>query len=215
MNTPDQLLARKLLQISAIKLQPENPFVWGSGWNSPIYVDNRRALSYPDIRNIIKVELARVIIENFEDAEAIASISIGAIPFGAIVSEELGLPFVYLREHPKDHGLENQIEGNLKPGQKVVLIEDMVSTGGNGVKAVETIHSAGCEVVGMTALFSYEFPLSVKRFRDANINFIPLTTYKAMLRAAIDSKYISDNDLEALNEWRKDPSTWVPQNFDK
>lgn len=207
-------MAEKLLQISAIKLQPENPFVWGSGWNSPIYNDNRRALSYPDIRNFIKVEMARVILENFDDAEAIASISVGAIPFGAIVADALGLPFVFLRSEPKDHGLENQIEGNLKPGQKVVLVEDMVSTGGSGMKAIETIHNAGCEIVGMTAMFTYEFPLAVKRFRDANLNFIALTSYSAMLQAALETEYLQPEDLEALHEWRKDPSTWVPKNMD-
>ncbi|MDE6768502.1 MAG: orotate phosphoribosyltransferase, partial [Muribaculaceae bacterium] len=146
MKKPERILAEKLLQISAIKLQPENPFVWGSGWNSPIYNDNRRILSYPDIRNYVKVEFARVILENFPEIEALAGVATGAIAFGAIVADILGIPYVYVRSTPKDHGLENLIEGNLKPGTKVVVLEDLVSTGGNSLKAVEVIRTYGCEV---------------------------------------------------------------------
>ena len=211
MKTPDRLLAEKLLQISAIKLQPENPFTWASGWNSPIYTDNRKTLSYPDIRNFIKVELSRLILENFPEAESIAGVATGAIAMGALVADTLGLPYVYVRSTPKDHGLENLIEGNLKPGQKVVVIEDLVSTGGSSLKAVEAIRNAGCEVAGMLSIFNYEFPVSVKRFKDANVNLISLSNYSAMLEAALETHYIADSDVETLKEWRKDPASWVPK----
>ncbi len=210
MKSPDRQLAEKLLQISAIKLQPNNPFTWASGWNSPIYTDNRKTLSYPDIRSFIKVELSRIILENFPEAEAIAGVATGAIAMGALVADTLGLPYVYVRSTPKDHGLENLIEGNLKPGQKVVVIEDLVSTGGSSLKAVEAIRAAACEVLGMCAMFSYEFPVSVKRFRDANVQLITLSNYSAMLEAALDTNYIQESELETLREWRKDPANWVP-----
>lgn len=210
MKTPAQLLAEKLLQISAIKLQPQNPFTWASGWNSPIYTDNRKTLSYPDIRNFIKVEMSRMIIENFGEVDAIAGVASGAIAIGAIVADTLGLPYVYVRSSPKDHGLENLIEGNLKPGQKVVVIEDLVSTGGSSLKAVEAIRNAGCDVIGMTAIFTYEFPLSIKRFRDANINLLTISNYSAMIEAALASDYIRPEEVETLKEWRKDPANWVP-----
>lgn len=210
MKNPARLLAEKLLEISAIKLQPANPFVWASGWNSPIYTDNRKTLSYPSIRNMIKVELSRIILENFPEAEAIAGVATGAIAIGALVADTLGLPYVYVRSTPKDHGLENLIEGNLKPGQKVVVIEDLVSTGGSSLKAVEAIRNVGCEVAGMTAIFSYEFPISVKRFRDADVRLIPLSNYSAMLEAALETNYIEPAQVETLKEWRKDPAAWTP-----
>lgn len=211
MKTLAMLLAEKLLQISAIKLQPENPFVWASGWNSPIYTDNRKTLSYPDIRNFIKVELSRMILENFPEAEAIAGVATGAIAMGALVADTLGLPYVYVRSTPKDHGLENLIEGNLKPRQKVVVIEDLVSTGGSSLKAVEAIRAAGCEVAGMLAIFNYEFPVSVKRFRDANITLLSLSNYSTMLDTALATDYITADYLKTLQEWREDPANWVPR----
>lgn len=210
MKSPDRLLAEKLLQISAIKLQPENPFIWASGWNSPIYTDNRKTLSYPDIRNFIKIELSKMILENFPEAEAIAGVATGAIAMGALVADLLGLPYVYVRSTPKDHGLENLIEGNLKPGQKVVVIEDLVSTGGSSLKAVEAVRNAGCEVIGMLSIFNYEFPVSVKRFKDANVNLMSLSNYSAMLEVALETHYIAESDLETLKEWRKDPANWTP-----
>lgn len=214
MKQPERLLAEKLLQISAIKLQPNNPFTWASGWNSPIYTDNRKTLSYPDIRSLIKVELCRMILENFPEADAIAGVATGAIAMGALVADVLGLPYVYVRSTPKDHGLENLIEGNLKPGQKVVVIEDLVSTGGSSLKAVEAIRNAGCEVVGMTALFTYEFPLSIERFREANVTLLTVSNYSAMLEVALETNYIQESDLATLQEWRKDPANWIP-NDDK
>ncbi len=206
----NRILAEKLLKISAIKLQPENPFVWASGWNSPIYTDNRKTLSYPDIRSFIKVELCRLIMENFETPDAIAGVATGAIAQGALVADTMGLPYVYVRSSPKDHGLENLIEGNLKPGQKVVVIEDLISTGGSSLKAVEAIRAAGCEVVGMAAIFTYGFPISEKSFKEAGVTLHTLSNYNAMLEAALETNYIKEEDIETLKEWRKDPSIWVP-----
>lgn len=206
----DRILAEKLLKISAIKLQPENPFVWASGWNSPIYTDNRKTLSYPDVRSFIKVELCRIIMENFQEADAIAGVATGAIAQGALVADTLGLPYVYVRSTPKDHGLENLIEGNLKPGQKVVVIEDLISTGGSSLKAVEAIRAAGCEVVGMAAIFTYGFPIAIEKFKEAGVTLITLCNYNSMLEAALETNYIKEEDIETLKEWRKDPSIWVP-----
>ncbi|MDE6716072.1 MAG: orotate phosphoribosyltransferase [Muribaculaceae bacterium] len=211
MNTIASILAEKLLEISAIKLQPANPFVWASGWNSPIYTDNRKTLSYPGIRSFIKIELARTIAENFRDVDAIAGVATGAIAQGALVADLLGLPYVYVRSSPKDHGLENLIEGNLKAGQKVVVIEDLISTGKSSLKAVEAIRNAGCEVVGMVAMFTYQFPVAEKSFDDANVKLITLSNYSAMLEVAEKINYIQPSDVEALKEWRQDPENWVPQ----
>lgn len=210
----DRLLAEKLLKISAIKLQPDNPFVWASGWNSPIYTDNRKTLSYPEIRSFIKVELSRLIMENFGEAEAIAGVATGAIAQGALVADELMLPYVYVRSTPKDHGLENLIEGNLKPGQKVVVIEDLVSTGGSSLKAVEAIRAAGCEVIGMVAIFSYEFPVAVEKFKAAGVKLMTLSNYSTMLEAAAETDYIHKRDIETLEKWREDPASWTPRNKD-
>lgn len=211
MNTLDKLLAEKLLQIRAIKLQPSSPFVWSSGWNSPIYNDNRKALSYPDVRNFIKIELARVIMERFPEVEAIASVANGAIAFGLLAADATGLPFAYIRDTPKDHGLENLIEGNLKPGWKVVVIEDLISTGGTSLHAIETVNNAGCEVIGIAALFNYEFPIAVKRFREANINAVALCNFSAMLEVAEATDFISKDEAKTLNEWRENPGDWMPQ----
>ena len=212
MKTVERLLAEKLLKISAIKLQPENPFVWASGWNSPIYTDNRRTLSYPEVRTFIKVELCRVIMENFGEVDAIAGVATGAIAQGALVAETLGLPYVYVRSAPKDHGLENLIEGNLKPGQKVVVIEDLISTGGSSLKAVEAIRNAGCEVIGMAAIFTYGFPVAARKFKSAQVELITLSNYNAMLETALETNYIKPEDHETLQEWRKDPASWQGPN---
>ncbi|MDE5856980.1 MAG: orotate phosphoribosyltransferase [Muribaculaceae bacterium] len=205
-----RILAEKLLNISAIKLQPLNPFTWASGWNSPIYTDNRKTLSYPDVRSFIKIELCRLIMENFGEADAVAGVATGAIAQGALVADQLGLPYVYVRSTPKDHGLENLIEGNLKPGQKVVVIEDLISTGGSSLKAVEAIRAAGCEVVGMVAIFTYGFPVAVEAFKKANVTLLTLSNYNAMLDAALKIKYIDNDDIDTLKEWRKDPANWTP-----
>lgn len=206
-----RILAEKLLNISAIKLQPLNPFTWASGWNSPIYTDNRKTLSYPEVRTFIKIELCRLIMENFGQADAIAGVATGAIAQGALVADELGLPYVYVRSTPKDHGLENLIEGNLTPGQKVVVVEDLVSTGGSSLKAVEAIRKAGCEVVGMVAIFTYGFPVAVESFKNAGVTLLTLSNYNAMLDAALKTNYIGSDDVETLKEWRKDPANWAPR----
>lgn len=206
----DRILAEKLLKISAIKLQPANPFVWASGWNSPIYTDNRKTLSYPDVRSFIKVELCRMIMENFETPDAIAGVATGAIAQGALVADTMGLPYVYVRSTPKNHGLENLIEGNLRPGQKVVVIEDLISTGGSSLKAVEAIRAAGCEVIGMAAIFTYGFPVAAEAFNKAGVTLCTLSDYNSMLEAALETDYIKAEDIETLKEWRKDPANWVP-----
>jgi orotate phosphoribosyltransferase len=204
----ETLLAEKLLQISAIKLQPENPFTWASGWNSPIYTDNRVTLSYPALRSFIKVELCRIIAENFGQADAVAGVATGAIAQGALVADTLGLPYVYVRSTPKDHGLENLIEGKLKPGSKVVVVEDLISTGGSSLKAVNAIRKSGCEVVGMVAMFTYGFPIAVEAFKEAGVKLITLSNYNSMLEAALKCNYIRPEYLETLKEWRENPSEW-------
>ncbi|MDE5957939.1 MAG: orotate phosphoribosyltransferase [Muribaculaceae bacterium] len=213
MKKPHKLLAEKLLHISAIKLQPESPFVWASGWNSPIYTDNRIILSYPDVRNFVKVELARTILENYPEATAIAGVATGAIAIGAIVADALGMPYVYVRSTPKDHGLENMIEGNLRPGSKVVIMEDIVSTAASSLKAVEAVQMAGCDVVGMTCVFNFQFPEAVKRVSDANLSLVSLLSYSEMLEVASEIDYISPSELETLRQWREDPAAWTPETY--
>lgn len=210
MKTVAKLMAEKLLKISAISLQPNNPFVWASGWNSPIYTDNRMTLSYPEIRSFIKIELSRLILENFPQADAVAGVATGAIAQGALVADSLGLPYVYVRSKPKDHGMENLVEGKLKPGSKVVVIEDLISTGGSSLKAVEALRAIGCEVVGMVALFTYGFPVAEEAFKKAKVKLFTLSNYNAMLDVAVATDYIQPDDVEALQEWRRDPSTWTP-----
>lgn len=209
--TPDKMLAEKLLQISAIQLQPESPFIWASGWNSPIYTDLRKALSYVDVRNFIKLELARTILEEFPEADAIAGVAKGAIPFAAITADTLGLPYAFVRDTPKDHGLENMIEGNLKPGWKVVVIEDLVSTGGSSINSVEVIRNAGCSVIGIAAVFDFEFPIAKQRFQKENISLKSLLTYNAMLDVAREVQYLTPSDIVTLKEWREDPASWTPR----
>ncbi|MGL4851831.1 MAG: orotate phosphoribosyltransferase [Phocaeicola sp.] len=208
MNTLEKLFAEKLLKIKAIKLQPSNPFTWASGWKSPFYCDNRKTLSYPSLRNFVKLEISRIILEQFGQVDAIAGVATGAIPQGALVAEELNLPFVYVRATPKDHGLENLIEGELRPGMKVVVIEDLISTGGSSLKAVEAIRRDGCEVIGMVAAFTYGFPVAIKSFKAAKVELITLTNYEAVLDVALETEYITKDDVKTLNQWRKDPANW-------
>ena len=190
MDTSKKAFAAKLLKIKAIKLQPANPFTWASGWKSPFYCDNRKTLSYPELRNYVKLEITHVILEKFPEVEAIAGVATGAIPQGALVADALNLPFVYVRSKPKDHGLENLIEGELKPGMKVVVIEDLISTGGSSLKAVEAIRNYGCE------------------FKDANVELVTLTDYEHVVAEALETGYIADDEVEILNEWRKNPAEW-------
>jgi orotate phosphoribosyltransferase len=208
MKTLEKIFAAKLLKVKAIKLQPDNPFTWASGWKSPFYCDNRKTLSYPSLRTFVKTEIARVVLENFEDVDAIAGVATGAIAQGALVAEALNLPFVYVRSKPKDHGLENLIEGELKPGMKVVVIEDLISTGGSSLKAVEAIRNNGCEVVGMVASYTYGFDVAKKAFEDAKVELITLTNYEAVLDVALKTGYIQESHVELLHEWRRDPAHW-------
>jgi orotate phosphoribosyltransferase len=208
MKTLESIFADKLLKVKAIKLQPTNPFTWASGWKSPFYCDNRKTLSYPDLRSFVKIETARLIMERFPEAEAVAGVATGAIPQGAMVADTLNLPFVYVRSKPKDHGLENLIEGELKPGTKVVVVEDLISTGGSSLKAVEAIRNYGCDVVGMVASYTYGFDVAEKAFKDANVELVTLTNYEAVVAQALSTGYIKEEEVELLNQWRKAPSEW-------
>ena len=208
MDTIKKAFAAKLLDIKAIKLQPGNPFTWASGWKSPFYCDNRKTLSYPSLRNFVKVEICHTIFEKFPDVEAIAGVATGAIPQGALVAEELGLPFVYVRSKPKDHGLENLIEGELETGSKVVVIEDLISTGGSSLKAVEAIRKYGCEVIGMVASYTYGFPVAEAAFKEAGVELVTLTDYEHVVEQALATGYIQESDVKVLHEWRKDPAHW-------
>lgn len=208
MNTVQKSTAEKLLKIKAIKLQPSNPFTWASGWKSPIYCDNRKLMSYPAIRNFIKVEFARIVLEKYPHTDAIAGVATGAIAPGVLVADLLGLPFVYIRSTPKDHGLENLIEGDLKPGQKVVVIEDLVSTGGSSLKAVEAIRRDGSDVLGMLAVFTYGFPHAVQSMKEAKVELTTLCNYDAILDEALQTDYIDESELKTLQDWRHSPENW-------
>ena len=208
MDTLKSAFASRLLKINAIKLQPNNPFPWASGGKSPFYCDNRKTLSYPELRNYVKIELVHTILDHFPEVEAIAGVATGAIPQGALVADALNLPFVYVRNKPKDHGLENLIEGELKAGMKVVVVEDLISTGGSSLKAVEAIRNNACEVIGMVASYTYGFPVAKKAFKDAQIKLVTLTDYEHVVDEALKTGYIDDSDVEVLHEWRKDPAHW-------
>lgn len=208
MKIAEKQIAEKLLRIKAVKLQPKNPFTWASGWKSPIYCDNRKTLSYPAIRTYIKTQIARIILEQYPDVEVIAGVATGAIAQGALVADALGLPFIYVRPTPKDHGLENLIEGDLKPKQKVVVVEDLISTGGSSLKAVEAIRKDGSTVLGMVAIFSYGFPVAEEKFRAAKVKLTTLCDYDAVLTEALATNYITEEEIETLKEWRLNPSDW-------
>jgi orotate phosphoribosyltransferase len=208
MNTLETIFAAKLLDVKAIKLQPDAPFTWASGWKSPFYCDNRKTLSFPALRSFVKIELARLIMEQFPEADAVAGVATGAIAQGALVADELGLPFAYVRSKPKDHGLANLIEGELPTGAKVVVVEDLISTGGSSLKAVEALRNAGFEVVGMVASYTYGFDVAKQAFEDAKVQLLTLTNYEAVLEAALQTGYISNDQIPTLNEWRSNPSEW-------
>lgn len=208
MDKMKKAFASKLLKIKAIKLQPNDPFTWASGWKSPFYCDNRKTLSFPELRNYVKLELTHAVSEHFPETEAVAGVATGAIAQGALVADSLNLPFVYVRSKPKDHGLENLIEGELKPGMKVVVVEDLISTGGSSLKAVEAILRYGCEVIGMVASYTYGFPVAKEAFENANVELVTLTDYEHVVAEALETGYISDADVQLLHEWRKDPANW-------
>ena len=208
MKTLEKITAEQLLKLKAIKLQPSNPFTWASGWKSPIYCDNRKLMSYPDIRNFLKIQFSRIILEKYPNVEAIAGVATGAIAPGALVADLLGLPFVYIRATPKGHGLENLIEGDLKPKQKVIVIEDLISTGQSSLKAVEAIRKDGAEVIGMLSIFTYGFPIATKSMNDAKVELTSLSNYDAILKEALRTEYIDESELQTLQDWRKNPDTW-------
>jgi orotate phosphoribosyltransferase len=200
--------AELLLQINAIKLNPRNPFTWASGWNSPIYCDNRITLSFPAVRNYIRDEFSKNIEKQFGKPDVIAGVATGAIGIGVLVAESLGLPFVYVRPEPKKHGRLNQVEGFLQKGQNVVVIEDLISTGNSSLLAVEALKEAGANVKGMAAIFSYGFEIATENFKNANVDLYTLSNYENLLPLAVSKKYITEEEELALQNWRKNPSTW-------
>ena len=208
METTRQSFARQLLQIKAVRLRPQEPFVWASGWHSPIYCDNRRVNAYPAVRTFVKTELAHLVLTLYPEAEAIAGVATGAIAQGALVADTLGMPFAYVRPKPKDHGMGNQIEGELLLGTKVVVIEDLISTGGSSLKAVEALRQYGVEVIGMVASFTYGFPVAEEAFKAAGVQLITLSNYDAVVEEAAKTGYIKEEEKAVLAEWRQSPSTW-------
>jgi len=200
--------AEYLLQIKAIKLQPSNPFTWASGWKSPIYCDNRKTLSFPEVRTFIRDAFAGLVRQLYPEAGLIAGVATGAIAHGVLTADILGLPFIYVRSGVKEHGLGNQIEGYYEKGQKVVVIEDLISTGGSSLGAVKALREAGCEVLGMLAIFTYEFQKAADGFKSENCILNTLSGYSALIDTALKTGYIGDNEIETLRTWRSDPSVW-------
>jgi orotate phosphoribosyltransferase len=207
----EKKIAKRLLQINAIKLNPAKPFTWASGWKSPIYCDNRKTLSYPEVRQSICECFTEKIKTSYPDAEGIAGVATGAIAHGVLVAEALNLPFVYIRSSAKSHGLENQIEGVYKQNQKFVVIEDLVSTGNSSLQAVNSLRDVNCRVLGMLAIFTYEFPVSVDNFLNAGCELQTLSNYSVLIDLAAESGYVSDNELETLKQWRLHPDKWEPR----
>lgn len=201
-------VAADLLKIGAIKLSPEKPFTWASGWKSPIYCDNRLSLSYPDVRSKIKTALSLAISNSFDGIDVIAGVATAGIPQGALVAEELGLPFIYVRSKSKGHGLQNMIEGKIEEGQKVLLVEDLVSTGGSSLAAAEALREAGAVVVGMVAIFTYGFQVSEDNFKEKGVDLIVLSDYHHLLDHAQDERMFENEVLKTLKEWREDPGNW-------
>jgi orotate phosphoribosyltransferase len=200
--------AELLLKIKAIKLSPNKPFNWASGWKSPIYCDNRVTLSYPPVRNFLRTEIAKIVESKYGKPDVIAGVATGAIAIGVLVAEELGVPFVYVRPEPKSHGRKNQIEGHLESGQNVVVIEDLISTGKSSLNAVQALKESGAVVKGMVAVFSYGFDIAETNFKEKNVRLTTLSNYESLLNLASESSYISDKEMDALKDWRKDPSSW-------
>lgn len=200
--------AELLLKIEAIKLNTQKPFTWASGWKSPIYCDNRLSLSYPEARTAIRDSLAEVIKENFHSAESIAGVATAGIAQGALVADQLSLPFLYVRPKPKDHGMENLIEGKITKGQKVVVIEDLISTGGSSLKAVAALREAGFQVLGMVSIFNYGFDIASKNFYEADVSLISLSDYSHLLTQALKKNYITEEQVTSLKAWRVDPANW-------
>ena len=203
-----KIVAKKLLEISAIKLNVENPFSWASGWKSPIYCDNRLSLSYPEVRTYIKNELANTIKENFDEVEALAGVATAGIPQGALVADALNIPFIYVRSKPKGHGMENLIEGKITAGQKVVVIEDLVSTGGSSLKAIEALKKSEFSVLGMVSIFTYGFPIAKENFTKEKVKLISLSSYTELIEEALKLNYVTQEQISDLKKWRENPATW-------
>jgi orotate phosphoribosyltransferase len=201
-------VAEFLLQIKAVKLQPKNPFTWASGWKSPIYCDNRVTLSYPTIRTFIRQTYAETIIDHYGKPDVIAGVATGGIAQGALVAQELGIPFIYVRSSAKGHGMGNQIEGFYEKGQKVVVIEDLISTGGSSLKAIDALREGGLDVKGLVAIFTYGFEMAVQNFKNSECPFVTLTNYDTLIEQALKLDFVSNDDVESLKEWRKSPETW-------
>lgn len=202
------IFASKLLNVKAIKLQPEQPFTWASGWLSPFYCDNRKTLSYPELRTFVKDELSRIIAAKYPEAQGVAGVATGAIAQGALVADALNLPFCYVRSKAKDHGMGNLIEGTLPEGCKVVVVEDLISTGGSSLKAVEALRAAGFEVIGMVASYTYGFSVAEEAFKAANVELTTLTNYEAVVKVALETGYIEQKHVDMLSQWRSNPSEW-------
>jgi len=207
-HTRAEKIASLLLKIQAIKLSTQKPFQWASGWKSPIYCDNRLSLSYPDIRDEIKQGLVDVIQQHFGPVEAIAGVATAGIAQGALVADALRLPFAYVRPKPKDHGMENLIEGRIEKGKKVVVVEDLISTGGSSLKAVKALRNSGVDVLGMVSIFTYGFDLAEQNFMRENVSLVSLSDYQHLLACAIDQHYIAQEEITSLNAWRVDPANW-------
>lgn len=201
-------VTKKLLEINTIKISPKTPFTWASGWKSPIYCDNRKILSYPKTRDFIRDKFVEVVREKYPQAEVIAGVATGAIAMGVLVADVLGLPFIYIRSKPKDHGLENLIEGDLTPGQKVVIVEDLVSTGVSSLRAAEAVSNFGGDVIGMVSIFTYNFTLAKENFKKANIELTSLSRYNVLIDTAVELGEITKDEVETLMKWREDPANW-------
>jgi orotate phosphoribosyltransferase len=201
-------IAEYLLEINAVKLSPDNPFTWTSGWKSPIYSDNRLSLSHPNVRNFIKKQLGVLVQQQFGNAEAIIGVATAGIAPGALVADELSLPFGYVRSEAKKHGMGKQVEGDIKPGQKVVVVEDLVSTGKSSLQAVESLRAFGCEVVGMVSIFTYGFDAAKLAFEQAQCPYYSLSNYNVLIEVAAQKNIIGNDQISVLNEWRKSPDTW-------
>ncbi|WP_320054134.1 orotate phosphoribosyltransferase [uncultured Acetobacteroides sp.] len=208
MTSVEKAIAQSLLKIKAVKLSPSEPFTWASGWHSPIYCDNRVTLSYPEIRRQIYQSFAQLIAEKYPEAELIAGVATGAIAHGVLVAEEMQKPFIYVRSAPKGHGLGNQIEGQYAKGQKVVVVEDLISTGGSSLSAVEALRQAGVEVLGMVAIFTYGFKTAEDNFANASVKIDTLSSYNALIESALESGYVKEDQLNDLKEWRIAPDKW-------
>ncbi len=208
MKTLEKIVAERLVGLKAIKLQPISPFKWGNGWNSPIYCDDRRSLSYPKERDFLKLELSRIVAEQFPETDVIAGIATNAIAHGVLVAHQLSLPFVYVYPSPKDHGLENQIEGDLRPKQNVVVIENQVAIADVSLKVIEALRNNGCNVLGVVTILDYELEIGHKVLKKAGVPLVPLTNFSSVIETAAEMKYISKKDLQMLNDWHKNPSKW-------